>query len=234
MDVSELQDKVQAKYSRLTAKDATRHPTRRVPDFREQDGIRVQTFGRLLTDGEMEKPVDELAQALADEVVDFERSHIESVNGPYRTVARCFLKGHELPDVLTRPDGKVKFRHVFAAVDLTARAKEEASQAPITTGVQQGPPTPRTAPKTVERCDRCFAKLYLAERGNGSTSMACPNHGFQRMILTIPLDIEHYASLHPETVAAYAKWLGRGAPKKGWKPRFYERFLIYFGLLDAP
>ena len=36
---------------------------------------------------------------------------------------------------------------------------------------------------TTKRCSRCDAKLYVADRGFGSTAWACPKHGFDRQIV---------------------------------------------------
>lgn len=51
--------------------------------------------------------------------------------------------------------------------------------------VQQGPPTKSSAP-SVYRCSECRRELYKADRGYGSTALACPVHGFDRQIITEP------------------------------------------------
>lgn len=91
-------------------------------------------------------------------------------------------------------------------------------RSPIYVEVEQGkaPPEGPRPPKMVNRCDRCFAQLYEAERGRGSTSLACPKHGFLRMILTIPADLENWALRNPETATRYVAWLKeQGAKGEG-------------------
>lgn len=96
--------------------------------------------------------------------------------------------------------------------------------------VGTSPPLPRQAPKVVNRCDRCFAELYETERAPGSTSLACPNHGYDRIILTIPVDLEEWAARRPEVAGRYALWLMNGRPVQGLAPGPLRRLLDWLGL----
>lgn len=73
-------------------------------------------------------------------------------------------------------------------------------------GVQAGPPAP-SRPETVKRCSECFAELFVADRGYGSTALACPTHDFNRQILEVPAWIESEAKARPDLTRRYVDWL---------------------------
>lgn len=68
-------------------------------------------------------------------------------------------------------------------------------------------PAPATEPRLIHRCSECFAELYDAERGYGSTALACPEHGFDRQIVTVPAWVEGAAKDHPAITRRYVEWL---------------------------
>lgn len=55
-------------------------------------------------------------------------------------------------------------------------------------GTMAGPPVP-PSPPTRKLCS-CRAELFEKYRGYGSTAWACPEHGFDRQIITVPLNEE--------------------------------------------
>ena len=126
-DVAALRDKLHAAYKRQTEDLDKRHRTKKVPDFRNHDGCELQKDGMIVSAEDARRlSLDELAEELAAKAVALEREQIGSAGGGSEVV-RCFLKGHELPDVFshvqphlrwqgaTDEDG-LKFRHVFAVV----------------------------------------------------------------------------------------------------------------------
>ena len=139
IDIAELRREVQARYSRATEDDRRRHPTRKAPDFRDHDGIRLQKLVYHFTAQEVEdRPLSDLAEECVRHVVDFEHGLIEGAGGD-GFVARCFLEGHELPEVFpmvpphfksARDEfkGMVKLRHIFGILTLAPEAP--APQAP--------------------------------------------------------------------------------------------------------
>lgn len=127
-DMAALRRKLQEAYKRQTEDLDKRHRSKKVPDFRDHDGCRLQKVGMIVTPNEAHsKSLDELAEELASRAATLEREEIALAGGGAEVV-RCFLKGHELPDVFSRvpphlrwqgsseeEDG-IKFRHVFAVV----------------------------------------------------------------------------------------------------------------------
>ena len=61
------------------------------------------------------------------------------------------------------------------------------------------------------RCSNCFHELFEADRGFGSTALACPNHNFERMILEIPVYLEEYARRNPDLARDYLDFILDGA-----------------------
>lgn len=125
--VETLRQLVQEGYQRATADDARRHRSKKLPDFRDHDGVQLQKLGVMLTATEAARPVGELAAEFVERVVAFERGLIDGAGGDTHVV-RCFLKGHELPEVFPKwpphhgnedadgEAGAIKLRHVFGVL----------------------------------------------------------------------------------------------------------------------
>lgn len=77
----------------------------------------------------------------------------------------------------------------------------------VMAGTNLGPIPPRPIPRSIYRCSNCYEELYPADNGYGSTRLACPNHGWSRQILTIPLDVEEEIKRHPKWARGYVDWL---------------------------
>lgn len=109
MDVNELGDALQRAYLSRRRGPAKK---KKVPDFREYDGVSLKKTGHLLTREELRLPVGELAEVLAQEAIDWEQSQLQEAGYDATSI---FLKNYELPNVFKLRDGSIKFRHVFAA-----------------------------------------------------------------------------------------------------------------------
>lgn len=76
----------------------------------------------------------------------------------------------------------------------------------ITSGVQVGSSPEPSFPSydsNVHRCSECFKELYEADRGYGSTALACEIHGFDRQIITVPKWLEDAIRWHPTDALRY-------------------------------
>lgn len=114
--ITQLEAEVQRLYKEGTA-DLERFRRVTVPDFREQEGMRLQTFAVIEhTDG---KSISDLATDLSQRIVGFEKALITGAGGD-SVVVRGFLTGNELPRVFRKvpiyaepDDDQIKVRHVF-------------------------------------------------------------------------------------------------------------------------
>lgn len=116
IDVDQLREEVQSRYKAMTFGDFQRYRSKRVPDFLDHDGVKLAKIGSILSADDLKQDLPALADQIVTQVVAHERELIAG-RGPAE-VLRCFLKGHELPDVARRPvDDAIKWRHVFAVVE---------------------------------------------------------------------------------------------------------------------
>lgn len=113
IDSNRLRDEVKRQYAAATASWSNRRRT--VPDFRPEHGGRLVKWGLILDaaafpDGDEEA----VAENVVDRIVDFERGLMDGEGGTVpSSVVRCFLKGHEIPDVFPVERAQIKVRHVF-------------------------------------------------------------------------------------------------------------------------
>ena len=59
--------------------------------------------------------------------------------------------------------------------------------------------------QTTHRCSECYALLVEKDRGYGSTALACPTHGFDRQILTLPKWVDDEIIRRPELAHRYIR-----------------------------
>lgn len=125
IDVERLRAEVERQYIAATENLSNRRRT--VEDFRESHGVRLVKWGAVLQGDRYAAGDEESAAAeVVERIVDFERALLvgEHATRP-SSVARCFLKGQEVPAVfpVIRPDvadqhteeerAQIKVRHIF-------------------------------------------------------------------------------------------------------------------------
>lgn len=78
----------------------------------------------------------------------------------------------------------------------------------MTSGVQVGSsPSFPSYDSNVHRCSECFKELFEADRGYGSTALACEIHGFDRQIITVPKWLEDAIRWHPTDALRYVAFV---------------------------
>jgi len=97
-----LEKAVRDLYAEETAEDAARWGKETVPDFRDYDGMRLQTFGILIDcHCACSACIREFATDIVERLLSVERGLIRGAggSGDCEEVTRHFLEGHELPAV---------------------------------------------------------------------------------------------------------------------------------------
>lgn len=118
IDTARFQAEVERQYIATTANLSNRRRT--VPDFKEVYGVRLVKWGVVLRPEDFPDGDEEaIAAEVVERIVDFERGLLVGVHSTRPSqVARCFLKGHEVPSVGNLPTdpetvAQIKVVHVF-------------------------------------------------------------------------------------------------------------------------
>lgn len=124
-------------------------------------------------------------QGLTDRGREYLKAHPEIEEKPWHCTGHAHLAGHH--------------------IRCTSPAHQGTVQTPMV-GTLIGPSFPSYDPN-VHRCSECFAELYEADRGYGSTALACQNHGFDRQIVTVPKWVEDAVRWHPTMALRYVAFV---------------------------
>lgn len=82
---------------------------------------------------------------------------------------------------------------------------------PIFVGSHSPESLPYSDPN-IHRCSECFQELFEADRGYGSTALACPTHDFNRQIITVPKWLEDEVRWHPTVALRYVAFVVDNMP----------------------